>query len=120
MLDVPAFIETFEDFARAESVRVVQADVTTSRYDFYDQAVITLELEGDERRIDELEAKVSGLARIVHWRTVSEEPEEKRIAHDLRGAPAAGRFRSRPLSGAEGSGEHRMVLALRRRSTADL
>ena len=75
MLDVPAFIETFEDFARAESVRVVQADVTTSRYDFYDQAVITLELEGDERRIDELEAKVSGLARIVHWRTVSEEPK---------------------------------------------
>ena len=75
MLDVPAFMETFEDFARAESVRVVQADVTTSSYDFYDQAVITLELEGDERRIDELEAKVSGLARIVHWRTVSEEPK---------------------------------------------
>lgn len=53
--------------------------------------LLPLELEGDERRVDELEETVSGLARIVHWRTVSEQPTRS-ISLAICAAPRRGTF----------------------------
>ena len=67
-LDVPAFMKAFEELAHGASVRVVSYDTERARYDFYDEATIEVELEGDERGIAEIASRLGFLDRLVHWR----------------------------------------------------
>ncbi len=69
-LDVPEFMASFEALAEARSVGVVHSDVTTNRFDFYNEAVITMLLDGDERAIEELGAALASGNRMVRWWTV--------------------------------------------------
>lgn len=103
-LDVASFFDDLAALGREHDVRVVQKDVTTHRDDFYEESIFTLELQGDDRAIAELEAIVTKRTRIVHGRYLDDESRAS-VALSVFAAPLPPDDRDRELCPAPDGGE---------------
>jgi len=72
-LDVAVFFDEFKELANEHELGVVQINVTTHQYDFYEESILTIELEGDEHAITELESRAANFALINHWRYLDDD-----------------------------------------------
>jgi len=66
-LDVPAFMSDLTDWAKRSNVAIVSHRVEQKRREIYEEAEITLALEGTKDDLDDLRDRRGELTRLIRW-----------------------------------------------------